>query len=129
MRELGLKSKVSKKFRPKTTVVDPSKKPAENLLDQVFSAEAPNQKWVTDITYLPTAEGWVYLAAVLDLFSRKIVGWAMSASLAIESRRPPRLDQLLHHSDRGVPVHQRRLSKNLEDARHHLFDEPHRLLL
>ena len=112
MRELGLKSKVSKKFKPTTTVVDPSKKPAANVLDQVFSAEAPNQKWVTDITYLPTAEGWVYLAAVLDLFSRKIVGWSMSDSLAtplvsealrmaIESRRPPHLGQLIHHSDRG----------------------------
>ncbi len=112
MRRLGLKSKVSKGFRPTTTVVDPSKKPAENLLAQVFSAEAPNQKWATDITYLRTREGWVYLAAVLDLFSRKIVGWSIGDSLAtplvsealrmaIESRRPQHLDQLIHHSDRG----------------------------
>ena len=111
MRELGLKSKVSKKFKPTTTVVDGTKKPAENLLGQVFSADAPNRKWVTDITYLPTRNGWVYLAAVLDLFSRKIVGWSISDSLAtplvtgalrnaIESRRPDGR-QLLHHSDRG----------------------------
>ena len=111
MQEMGLKSRIRKKFKPKTTEVDPSKKPAKNLLDQVFSAEAPNQKWVTDITYLATASGWVYLACVLDLFSRKIVGWSISDSLetplvnkallnAIESRRPD-TTQLLHHSDRG----------------------------
>lgn len=111
MKQLGLKSKVSKKFRPTTTVVDPSKSPADNLLDQVFTVDAPNRKWVTDITYLPTENGWVYLATVLDLFSRRIVGWSMSDSLAtrlvsaalrnaIESRRPD-CQHLLHHSDRG----------------------------
>lgn len=111
MREMGLKSRVSKKFKPTTTVTDPSKKAAPNLLDQVFTAEAPNQKWVTDITYLPTTAGWVYLAVVLDLFSRKAVGWSVSESLAtplvsealrkaIENRQPAG-DQLLHHSDRG----------------------------
>ena len=111
MRELGLKSKVSKRFKPATTVVDPNRKPADNLLDQVFEADQPNRKWVTDITYLPTQNGWVYLAAVLDLFSRKIVGWAIGDSLAttlvsealrqaIELRGPD-TKQLLHHSDRG----------------------------
>jgi putative transposase len=111
MRELGLKSKVSKKFKPTTTVVDPTKRPAGNVLNQDFTADAPNRKWVTDITYLPTQSGWVYLAVVLDLFSRKVVGWSLSDSLAttlvstalknaIESRRPE-TDQLLHHSDRG----------------------------
>lgn len=111
MREMGLKSKVSKKFKPTTTVVDPTKRPAENILNQDFSADAPNRKWVTDITYLPTRSGWVYLAVVLDLFSRKVVGWSLADSLAttlvstalknaIESRRPE-TRQLLHHSDRG----------------------------
>jgi len=111
MQELGLKSKVSKAFTPTTTRSDPSKRPAENKLDRDFSAEHPNQKWVTDITYLPTAQGWVYLASVLDLFSRRIVGWAISDSLAtplvsealrsaIEKRSPQR-GELLHHSDRG----------------------------
>lgn len=111
MNDLGLKSKVARRFKPATTVVDPTKKPAENLLDQVFTADAPNQKWVTDITYLPTDRGWVYLAAVLDLFSRKIVGWSIRESLAtplvsealrnaIEERRPDARG-LLHHSDRG----------------------------
>jgi putative transposase len=63
-------------------VSDPSKIPAPNILDQTFTAAAPNQKWVTDITYLPTQLGWVYLAVVLDLFSRKVVGWSVSESLA-----------------------------------------------
>ncbi len=111
MREMGLKSRVSKKFTPTTTVSDPSKVPAPNILDQTFTADAPNQKWVTDITYLPTQLGWVYLAVVLDLFSRKVVGWSISESLAtplvsttlrnaIEARRPD-TKSLLHHSDRG----------------------------
>jgi len=111
MTEMCLKSRVSKKFKPTTTVVDPTKQPAANVLDQDFSAKAPNRKWVTDITYLPTQNGWVYLAVVLDLFSRKVVGWAIDDSLAttlvstalrnaIESRRP-QTHNLLHHSDRG----------------------------
>lgn len=111
MREMGLKSCISPRFKPTTTQIDPSKTPAPNVLDQQFTATAPNQKWVTDITYLPTDKGWVYLAVVLDLFSRKVVGWALSESLAtpliaealrkaIESRRPD-TRQLLHHSDRG----------------------------
>ncbi len=110
MRELRLKSRVCKAFKPTTTTVDPSKQPAENLLEQDFTADGPNQKWVTDITYLATIHGWVYLAVVMDLFSRKVVGFSISGSLAsglvsdalrraIESRRPPA--GLLHHSDRG----------------------------
>lgn len=111
MRELGLASKIRKAFQPTTTQADPTKQPAENTLDRNFTADAPNRKWATDITYLPTAAGWVYLAVVLDLFSRKVVGWALSNSLAtelvsealrraIEARRPDG-QQLLHHSDRG----------------------------
>jgi len=111
MQELGLKSRVSKGFKPTTTQADPTKEPAENKLDRDFTADAPNRKWVTDITYLPTAAGWVYLAVVIDLFSRKAVGWSIAASLAtelvsdalrraIESRRPEG-ERLLHHSDRG----------------------------
>ena len=72
MKDLDLKSCVSKTFRPTTTVSDSSKTPAANVLNQNFAATAPNQKWVTDITYLQVTGGWVYLAAVLDLFSRKI---------------------------------------------------------
>lgn len=111
MRELGLVSCVCRAFKPTTTQADPTKQPAENKLAQDFTADAPNRKWVTDITYLPTTAGWVYLAVVIDLFSRKVVGWSLSTSLAtdlvcqalhraIESRRPQG-SQLLHHSDRG----------------------------
>ena len=111
MKEMGLKSRVSRSFTPTTTQADSSKKPADNILNQDFDADAPNRKWVTDITYLAVADGWVYLAVVLDLFSRKVVGWSVSESLAtplvsealrkaMESRRP-NTDKLLHHSDRG----------------------------
>lgn len=111
MKEMGIKSRVSKQFRPTTTAGDPDKKPADNILDQDFQATAPNQKWVADITYLPTLAGWVYLSVVIDLFSRKVVGWAMgdrlttplvtgALKLAIEQRRPEG-SSLIHHSDRG----------------------------
>jgi putative transposase len=84
---------------------------APNLLDRNFTAEGPNKKWVTDITYIRTAEGWLYLAVVMDLFSRMIVGWAMDATMsaalvkrafemAVSRRKPPK--GLLHHSDRGT---------------------------
>lgn len=83
---------------------------APNLLQQDFSAASPNSRWVTDITYIPTSEGWLYLSAIMDLFSRRIVGWAMEASMdsrlvrraldmAVERRRPSH--GLVHHSDRG----------------------------
>lgn len=99
MREMGLKSRIRKSFTPTTTQVDPSRKSAPNPLARDFTATAPNRKWVTDITHLATAKGWVYLAVVMDLFSHKVVGWALSASLAtelvsealrqaIEARRP-----------------------------------------
>ena len=111
MQEMGLKSRVCKHFTPTTTQTDPMKQPAENKLNRNFTAEAPNRKWVTDITYLATACGWVYLAAVVDLFSRKVVGWSIGTSLATElvsdalrsaiERRRPDCKQLLHHSDRG----------------------------
>lgn len=98
------------KRRPVTTQRDPSAIPAPNLLNQEFYASAPDQKWVSDITYIETAEGWLYLASILDLFSRKVVGWAMAdhmeASLvedalkmALQQRQPEA--GLLHHSDQG----------------------------
>ena len=83
---------------------------AANVLDRQFTAQAPNQKWVADFTYIWTAEGWLYVAGVMDLFSRRVVGWSMSATMtaqlvtdallmAIWHRGKP--DALLHHSDRG----------------------------
>jgi transposase InsO family protein len=84
---------------------------APNLIERHFGAAAPNRVWLADITYIPTAEGWLYLAAVMDLFSRKIVGWAMrdhmqvelassALKMAIQQRHPK--TGLIHHSDRGV---------------------------
>jgi putative transposase len=98
------------KRHPVTTQRDPGAIPAPNLLNQEFYASAPDQKWVSDITYIETAEGWLYLASILDLFSRKVVGWAMAdhmeASLvedalkmALQQRQPE--PGLLHHSDQG----------------------------
>ena len=97
-------------YHPMTTQRQPGVVPAPNLLDQDFSAAAPNRKWVSDFTYIETLEGWLYLAVVLDLFSRKVIGWAMSQTMdtalvekalrmALETRQPPA--GLLHHSDQG----------------------------
>ena len=83
---------------------------ADNLLDRQFMADAPNQKWVADFTYIWTAEGWLYVAVVLDLYSRRIVGWSMQSSMtsqlvadalmmAVWRRGKP--VELLHHSDQG----------------------------
>lgn len=83
---------------------------AANLLDRDFTASAPNQKWVADFTYVWTAEGWLYVAAVMDLYSRRIVGWSMKANMtsqlvtdalmmALHRRGRPR--KVLHHSDQG----------------------------
>lgn len=98
------------KWHPRTTQQRPGARIAPNLLNQDFQAARPNEKWVGDITYIDTAEGWLYLATLLDLYSRRIVGWAMDASMdesliarawqmAVSNRQPPA--QLLHHSDRG----------------------------
>jgi putative transposase len=111
MRKTGLKSKIKRRFVPRTTDSDHPHPVACNHLDRDFAAAAPNAKWTCDITYIWTAEGWLYLAVVMDLFSRRIVGWSMLENLkselvsqallwAIRRRRPQ--DGLLHHSDRGV---------------------------
>jgi transposase InsO family protein len=109
MRENGLLPKTIRKFRI-TTDSRKSRHPADNLLDRDFDAQRPNEKWVTDVTYIPTREGWLFLATVLDLYSRKIVGWSMAERLtsdlaqralqsAIDARQPS--PGLLVHSDRG----------------------------
>lgn len=110
MRKLGFRAKGSKKF--KATTNSRHKLPvAENLLKQDFSASKENQKWVSDITYIWTSEGWLYLAVVLDLYSRMVVGWAMSErmtatllcdalKMAIWRRKRP--VGVIIHSDRGV---------------------------
>ena len=123
MREHGLAGRTRCRF-VRTTVVDPQMEPAPNLLARNFKADVPNCKWVTDITYVDTDEGWLYLAAIQDLFSGRIVGWAMADSLhtqlclealnmAVTARRPP--VGLIHHSDRGCQYtseHYRQVIKN-----------------
>lgn len=110
MREAGIQGKTTRKRRPHTTQSDPTHPVAANVLDRQFTAHYPNEVWLTDITYIDTAEGFLYLAAVMDLYSRQIVGMAMADHLrtdlvesalhmALTQRRPPR--NLLHHSDRG----------------------------
>ncbi len=112
---------------PRTTQADPTATPMPDLLQRDFSATAPNQKWVADISYVATAAGWLYLALVVDLFSRMVVGWAMlpqmtgdlvllALQMAIHRRRPPQ--HLIHHSDRGSQY----TSRSVQDllARYHI---------
>ncbi len=110
MRELGLQGDSPRKFRV-TTDSDHVHPIAANVLDRDFEASGPNEKWATDITYVWTGEGWLYLAVVMDLFSRRIVGWSTADHLktglcldALEMALDHRtgLEGLLHHSDRGV---------------------------
>ena len=109
MREHGLRG-VCRRRSWKTTVRDERQRPAQDLVERDFSAEAPNQLWVADITYVPTWSGFLFLAVVLDVFSRRIVGWAMArhmrAELVLEAlqmalsvRRPAH--GVIHHSDQG----------------------------
>ncbi len=108
MRLQGLRARPRRRGLPKD--VGQRSVIAPNVLDRQFRAEKPNQKWVADFTYIWTAEGWLYVAAVIDLFSRRVVGWSMSANMtaqlvtdalimAIWRRGKP--DALLHHSDQG----------------------------
>ena len=110
MRQHGIRARAPRRFRVCTTDSQHSLPVAENLLDQNFGADRPDQVWLADITYIPTSEGWLYLAVILDLFTRKVVGWAMrdhlraeltiaALTMAIQRRRPTA--GLIHHSDRG----------------------------
>ena len=109
MRSERLRGCPKRRFRV-TTQRDPAHSVAKNLLKQDFTAKTPNQVWAADITYISTAQGWLYLAVVMDLFSRRIVGWSMShwmsrhlvvdaLRMALAVRRPD--GPLIHHSDRG----------------------------
>ena len=110
MRENGIKSIIKKKLKA-TTNSNHNLPVAENLLQQNFATVRPNQVWSSDITYIWTSEGWLYLAVVLDLFNRQIIGWKVDKSLSkdfvyeainktIKARKPS--DELIFHSDRGV---------------------------
>ena len=110
MRDIGLFSRIKRKFVV-TTNSDHALALAKNILNRNFTTDKPNHKWAADITYIPTKMGWLYLAVVMDLFSRRIVGWSMSDTIdsvlvqsamkmALADRRPNA--ELIHHSDRGV---------------------------
>jgi putative transposase len=109
MKKCGMAAKMRRLFRT-TTTLSSRRTAAANLLEQDFTATAPNEKWVADVTYVRTLEGWLYVAVVLDLFSRKVVGLSMDKSLhtalvlraleqALQRRQPE--SGLQHHSDRG----------------------------
>jgi putative transposase len=111
MREAGLQGRTRRRYRVRTTDSRHTEPIAPNRLAHAPAPTQPNQVWVTDITYVDTDEGWLYVAGVLDLFSRRLIGWAMGSSLetalplaallmAVRHRQPP--PGLLHHSDRGV---------------------------
>jgi transposase InsO family protein len=110
MKNNGIQSKVTRRFKS-TTQSRHNRKVADNLLNREFAATSVNKKWVSDVTCVPTGEGWLYLATVLDLYSRMIVGWAMgnrnntelamaALDMAIHRRGKPR--GVLVHSDRGA---------------------------
>jgi putative transposase len=111
MSQRNIRARIKRKYVPRTTDSRHEHVVAKNVLDRRFDASVPNRKWVADITYVATQEGWLYLAVVMDLCSRKIVGWSMAdhmrtdlvsdaLKMAIARRQPER--GLLHHSDRGV---------------------------
>jgi transposase InsO family protein len=123
MRALGLQGCKRRRFRV-TTKANPAHPVASNVLDRNFTADRPNQRWVTDISYVWTNEGWCYLAIILDLFSRAVVGWALDATLttslplraldmAVRRRAPG--SSLLHHSDRGCQYTSQEYRQTLDD--------------
>jgi transposase InsO family protein len=124
MREARLCAKRNRR-RGLTTRQDPTHPVAPNTFNRDFTAPEPNKKWVGDMTYIPTAQGWLYLAVILDLYSRIVVGWSMSANcdedlagraldMALARRRPEA--GLLHHSDRGSQYTSRAYRLSLEQS-------------
>jgi putative transposase len=124
MRQCGLQG-VSRRKGPCTTRRNRDRQPAPDLVRRDFHAKAPDRLWVADITQHPTGEGWLYTAAILDVFSRRVVGWAMgdhlraelvidALNMAIRNRRPPA--GLVHHSDHGSQYTSLAFGKRLEDA-------------
>jgi putative transposase len=112
MRHAKIRAKTRRRFVPRTTDSTHAQPVAPNVLARDFSAASADRTWVADITYVPTDEGWLYLAAVLDCFSRKVVGWAMAEHMQVDlvadalrmalAHRRPDGRKLLHHSDRGA---------------------------
>ena len=130
MRQEGLRARPRRRGLPKDAGQRHTASP--NILDRAFDASAPNQKWIADFTYIWTAQGWLYVAAVVDLFSRRVVGWSMSAGMtaqlvtdalimAIWRRGKP---QPAASFRPGQPIHQRTVPAADGRSRHHLLDEP-----
>ena len=124
MREAGLVGASHRRGGPVTTRRDQEARPAPDLVDRDFTAAGPNQLWVADITYVPTAAGFLYLAVVLDAFSRRIVGWSMANHLraelvldalemAVGQRRP---HDVIHHSDQGSQYTSLAFGKRCKEA-------------
>ncbi|MDQ2852597.1 MAG: IS3 family transposase [Actinomycetota bacterium] len=124
MVEAGLAGRQAKRWLPRTTETDPASKPAANLVNRDFAPQGPDALWATDITYLATGEGWLYLAAIVDCYSRAVVGWAIATHMrdelciaalddAIARRSPPA--GLIHHSDRGSQYTSHNYQKRLRD--------------
>lgn len=113
MKNMGLRSIIHKKYKVVTTDSNHDYVPSPNLLDRNFTAFTPGQKWVSDITYVRTNQGWLFLTVIIDLYDRKIIGWSMSRTMeAIKTvlpafkmaiqNRPIHPNELIFHSDRGV---------------------------
>lgn len=125
MREQAIQGVSRRRGRVRTTTPDKRQAPAPDLLKRDFNATRPDQTWVADITYVPTYEGWLFVAPIMDLYSRKIVGWSMrddldaalvvdAISMAVARRRPPA--GLVHHSDRGSQYGSIALGRTLRDS-------------
>lgn len=126
MRRAGLQGRAALPRRMRTTDSRHAYPIAPNRVGQRFVAARPNQIWLADLTYIPTGEGWLFLAAIIDMATRKVVGWAMRQTLhadiaidalrmAIERQRPPH--GLIHHSDRGIQLGLNRSSQQFQYAR------------
>jgi transposase InsO family protein len=125
MKEMGLRSCMVKKYKA-TTNSKHNLPVYENVLNRKFKASKPNEAWVTDITYIPTSEGWVYLASLMDLYSRRIVGWALGERInkelclkALDNaiRRRKCVEGVIHHSDRGSQYASNEYRERLEKAK------------
>lgn len=125
MREEGIACRRKRRFVPRTTDSSHKLPVSPNMLERDFTAQKPNQRWVGDISYLRTTEGWLFLAVLIDLFSRRVVGWSIHDSLetvlasqAFEMARNTRrlVDGLIHHTDRGVQYASGDYQKLLEGA-------------
>jgi putative transposase len=125
MRKLELQGVSRRGKKPRTTVPDPKAPPAPDLVERRFEADAPNRLWLADLTYVPTLEGSLFLAVVMDMYSRKIVGWSMrddlradlvvdALAMAVTRRRPPA--GLVHHSDRGSQYTSLAFGKTLRES-------------